>query len=135
MRGTFDPVALEDIYLPYKQKRKTKAQAAREAGLEPLAEWLWACGHGLADPAGETPEARAAAFVDAEKGIADAAAALAGAGDIVIERLSEDAGLRRQVRDALLRARLRPRRARARRPRRPAGSRTTSSTRSRSRSC
>ena len=100
VRGTFDPVALEDIYLPYKQKRKTKAQAAREAGLEPLAEWLWACGHGLADAAGETPDARAAAFVDAEKGIADATAALAGAGDIVIERLSEDAGLRRQVRDA-----------------------------------
>ena len=100
VRGTFDPVALEDIYLPYKQKRKTKAQAAREAGLEPLAEWLWACGHGLADAAGETPEARGAKFVDAEKGIADGAAALAGAGDIVIERLSEDAGLRRQVRDA-----------------------------------
>ena len=38
--------ALEDIYLPYKQKRKTKAQTAREAGLEPLAEWLWDCGHG-----------------------------------------------------------------------------------------
>jgi uncharacterized protein len=100
VRGTFDPVALEDIYLPYKQKRKTKAQAAREAGLEPLAEWLWACGHGLADPAGDTPEARAATFVDAEKGIADGAAALAGATDIVIERLSEDVDLRRQVRDA-----------------------------------
>src|SRR3954468_1288632 len=100
VRGTFDPVALEDIYLPYKQKRKTKAQAAREAGLEPLAEWLWACGHGLADAAGDTPEARAATFVDAEKGIADAAAALAGATDIVIERLSEDVELRRQVRDA-----------------------------------
>src|SRR4051812_9509252 len=100
VRGTFDSVALEDIYLPYKQKRKTKAQAAREAGLEPLAEWLWACGHGLTDAAGDTPEARAAAFVDAEKGIADAAAALAGATDIVIERLSEDVELRRQVRDA-----------------------------------
>src|SRR3954469_25374980 len=100
VRGTFDAVALEDIYLPYKQKRKTKAQAAREAGLEPLAEWLWACGHGLADAAGETPDARAAGFVDAEKGIADAAAALAGAGDIVIERLSEDAGLRQEVRTA-----------------------------------
>src|SRR5580765_8384574 len=83
VRGTFDPVALEDLYLPYKQKRKTKAQLAREAGLEPLAEWLWACGHGLADTGGETPEARAAGFVDAEKGIADAAAALAGAADIV----------------------------------------------------
>src|SRR6188768_2065468 len=100
IRGTFDPVALEDLYLPYKQKRKTKAQAARDAGLEPLADWLWACGHGLADPAGETPEARAAGFVDAEKGIADAAAALAGATDVVVERLSEDAGLRGQVRTA-----------------------------------
>jgi len=99
VRGTFDPVALEDLYLPYKQKRKTKAQTAREAGLEPLAEWLWACGHGQA-AAGETPEARAAKFVDGAKGIADAAAALAGATDIVIERLSEDTGLRRQVRDA-----------------------------------
>src|SRR4051812_13066517 len=100
VRGTFDAVALEDIYLPYKQKRKTKAQAAREAGLEPLAEWLWACGHGLAAAGGETPEAHAAAFVAADKGIADVAAALAGAGDIVIERLAEDVGLRGQVRDA-----------------------------------
>jgi len=46
IRGTFDTVALEDLYLPYKQKRKTKAEAAREAGLGPLAEWLWECGHG-----------------------------------------------------------------------------------------
>jgi protein Tex len=99
VRGTFDPVALEDLYLPYKQKRKTKAEAAREAGLAPLAEWLWAGGHG-ADAAGETPEARAAAFVDAGKGVADAGAALAGAGDIVVERLSEDAGLRQRVRSA-----------------------------------
>jgi protein Tex len=97
VRGTFDPVALEDLYLPYKQKRKTKAEAAREAGLGPLAEWLWAGGHG-ADAAGETPEARAAGFVDAGKGVADTGAALAGAGDIVVERLSEDAGLRQQVR-------------------------------------
>jgi uncharacterized protein len=100
IRETFDPVALEDLYLPYKQKRKTKAQAAREAGLEPLAEWLWACGHGLVAPGGETPEARAAGFADAEKGVADAAAALSGAGDILIERLSEDAGLRQEVRTA-----------------------------------
>ncbi len=99
IRGAFDPVALEDLYLPYKQKRKTKAETAREAGLGPLADWLWDCGHG-ADAGGETPEARAAAFVDAEKGVADAAAALAGASDIVVERLSEDAGLRQQVRSA-----------------------------------
>ena len=99
IRGTFDSVALEDLYLPYKQKRKTKAETAREAGLGPLADWLWDCGHG-ADAGGETPEARAAAFVNSEKGVADAPAALAGASDIVVERLSEDVGLRQQVRSA-----------------------------------
>ena len=92
---------LEDIYLPYKQKRKTKAQTAREAGLEPLAEWLWAAAHAEVDPGAETPEARAAGFVDAAKGVADVAAALAGAADIVVERLSEDTALRQRVRTAL----------------------------------
>ena len=101
VRSTFDETALEDIYLPYKQKRKTKAQAAREAGLEPLADWLWGAAHGAIEPGVETPEARAAGFVDAEKGVADGAAALAGAADILIERLSEDAPLRQQVRTAL----------------------------------
>ncbi|HEX4405642.1 MAG TPA: Tex-like N-terminal domain-containing protein, partial [Polyangia bacterium] len=99
VRGTFDATALEDLYLPYKQKRKTKAQAAREAGLAPLADWLWACAHGE-DNSTETPEARAAAFVDAGKGVADVAAALAGAADVIIERLSEDVGLRTEVRTA-----------------------------------
>src|SRR6185312_3774101 len=60
---------LEDIYLPYKPKRRTKAQIAREAGLEPLADRL------LGDPSLE-PQAEAAGFVDADKGVADAAAAL-----------------------------------------------------------
>src|SRR3954464_5993308 len=64
VRGTFDLTALEDIYLPYKQKRKTKAQTAREAGLAPLADWLWDVAHGALDGAAETPEARAAAFVN-----------------------------------------------------------------------
>jgi protein Tex len=96
VRGTFDAAKLEDLYLPYKQKRKTKAEVAREAGLAPLAEWLWAGGHGEAS--GETPDARALAFVNTEKGIADVAGALAGAGEIVIERLAEDAGLRQTVR-------------------------------------
>ena len=63
---------LEDIYLPYKPKRRTKALIAREAGLEPLADQL------LADPRRD-PQAAAAAFVDAGKGVADAAAALDGA--------------------------------------------------------
>jgi uncharacterized protein len=106
VRETFDATALEDLYLPYKQKRKTKAQVAREAGLGPLADWLWDRAHdqdeeeGAATDASETPEARAAAFVDATQGVADVAAALAGAGDIITERLAEDVGLRAEVRAA-----------------------------------
>jgi uncharacterized protein len=101
--GTYDMVALEDLYLPYKQKRKTKAVIAREAGLEPLANWLWDCGHGLATPAaGETPDGRASAFIDAEKKVPDADAALAGATEIIIERLSENADLRATTRTRYL---------------------------------
>ena len=77
---------LEDLYLPYKPKRRTRAQIAREAGLEPLADAL------LADPAA-APDVHAAAFVDADKGVADVAAALDGARAILIERFSEDAAL------------------------------------------
>lgn len=75
---------IEDIYLPYKPKRRTKAQIAREAGLEPLADRL------LADPA-IAPEAAAAEFVTAD--VADAAAALDGARHILVERAAEDAEL------------------------------------------
>ncbi|GIF77376.1 RNA-binding transcriptional accessory protein [Asanoa siamensis] len=85
---------LEDIYLPFKPKRRTKAMIAREAGLEPLADLLFG------DPTRD-PQAEAAAFVDAEKGVADAAAALDGARAILVERFAEDAdligGLREQV--------------------------------------
>lgn len=95
--STYDLVALEDLYLPYKQKRKTKAALAREAGLEPLADWLWDAAHGRVT-ATETPEAKAAAFLNAEKEIDSAQKALAGATDILTERLSEDAGLRQEVR-------------------------------------
>jgi uncharacterized protein len=77
---------LEDIYLPYKPKRRTKAQIAREAGLEPLADAL------LADPALD-PQAAAAAYVSADSGVEDAAAALEGARAILTERFSEDADL------------------------------------------
>jgi len=77
---------LEDIYLPYKPKRRTKAQIAREAGLEPLADGL------LADPRVD-PAAAAAAFVDPDKGVADPAAALDGARAILVERFAEDADL------------------------------------------
>ena len=77
---------LEDIYLPYKPKRRTKAQIAREAGLEPLADAL------LADP-GHDPQRAAAPYVDIAKGVADVAAALDGARAILAERFAEDADL------------------------------------------
>ncbi|MEU9299948.1 Tex family protein [Streptomyces sp. NPDC048269] len=85
---------LEDIYLPFKPKRRTKAQIAREAGLEPLAEAL------LGDPSVE-PAAAAAAFVDAGKGVADAAAALEGARAILTERFAEDADLIGELRERM----------------------------------
>ncbi|MDC7807521.1 Tex family protein [Luteimonas sp BLCC-B24] len=85
---------LEDLYLPYKQKRRTRAQIAREAGLEPLADGL------LADPT-QVPETFAAGFVDADKGVADAKAALEGARAILMERWGEDAALLGELRDWL----------------------------------
>ncbi|MET0710481.1 MAG: Tex family protein [Tardiphaga sp.] len=77
---------LEDIYLPFKPKRRTKAEIAKEAGLEPLSELL------LTEPQND-PQAVAAPFVDAEKQVADAAAALDGARAILVERFAEDADL------------------------------------------
>jgi protein Tex len=77
---------LEDLYLPYKPKRRTKAMIAREAGLEPLANSL------LENPS-LTPETEAAGFVDVEKGVADVKAALDGARAILVERFGEDATL------------------------------------------
>jgi uncharacterized protein len=83
---------LEDLYLPYKPKRRTKAQIAREAGLEPLALGL------LEDPA-QSPETLAADFVAADKGVADSDAALEGARQILMERFAEDAALAGRLRD------------------------------------
>src|SRR6266513_3279580 len=77
---------LEDLYLPYRPKRRTKAQIAREAGLEPLAEAL------LARP-DQYPERVARRYVEPSKGVGDSAAALAGARAILIERFTEDATL------------------------------------------
>ncbi|MET9297245.1 Tex family protein [Streptomyces sp. NPDC003077] len=94
IRGAESKARLEDIYLPYKPKRRTKAQIAREAGLEPLADGL------LADPSVE-PSAAAAAFVDAAKGVADPAAALEGARAILTERFSEDADLIGELRERM----------------------------------
>lgn len=81
-----DKARLEDIYLPFKPKRRTKAEIAKESGLAPLADLL------LANPQND-PQAVAATFVDAEKNVVDAAAALDGARAILVERFDEDADL------------------------------------------
>ena len=88
---------VEDLYLPYKQKRRTRATAAREKGLEPLADLLFARGPGI------DPEAAAAPFADPEKGVEDSAAALQGASDIIAERIADDAAARKILRGLFLR--------------------------------
>jgi uncharacterized protein len=95
---------LEDIYLPYRPKRRTRATIAREKGLQGLADRLFA--QGAIDP-----QAEAAAFVDPEKGVATIEEALAGARDIIAERISEEPAARSRMRDlfarrALLRSRI-----------------------------
>ena len=85
---------LEDIYLPFKPKRRTKAEIAREAGLEPLAELL------LTQPQSD-PKVAAAGYVDAEKQVADVAAALEGARAILVERFDEDADLIGKLREEM----------------------------------
>uniref|UniRef100_UPI0036DE577C Tex family protein n=1 Tax=Photorhabdus sp. RM322S TaxID=3342825 RepID=UPI0036DE577C len=94
INGTLSKTELEDLYLPYKPKRRTRGQIAIEAGLEPLANSLWQ------DPQQE-PELVAATFVDTDKGVADTKAALDGARYILMERFAEDATLLAKVRDYL----------------------------------
>ena len=86
---------VEDLYRPYKQKRRTRATIAREKGLAPLAEALMA-------PGAPDPMAEAAKYVDAEKGVETAEDALAGASDIVAETVSDDAALRGKLRELLM---------------------------------
>ena len=88
---------VEDLYRPYKQKRRTRATMAREKGLAPLAELLFGKG-----PAVE-PEAAAAGFIDPEKGVGTAEEALQGASDIIAEMISDDAEIRKQLRELYLR--------------------------------
>jgi len=91
---------LEDLYLPFRPKRRTRATIAREKGLEPLAQLLFT--PGSADAVGFDPFKEAQAFVDEEKGVSSADDALAGARDIIAEWISEDAGARAAVRDFML---------------------------------
>lgn len=86
---------LEDIYLPYKPKRRTRALIAREKGLQGLADWLLEQSH-------EDPDIAATAFVDAEKGVANPEEALAGARDILAEYIAEQAEVRALARETLL---------------------------------
>lgn len=86
---------VEDIYRPYKQKRKTRASAAREKGLEPLAQFL------QAQRQGSSLEQEAQKFVDPKKGVEDAAQAIAGAQDILAEQLSDSPQVRARLRDYL----------------------------------
>jgi uncharacterized protein len=96
LRSVATKAELEDLYLPFKPKRRTRAVIAIERGLGPLAEMMWA------QDAKLSPEAAAAGFVNAEKEVPDAKAALAGARDVCAERLSEDAALRKALREAYL---------------------------------
>ncbi|WP_104026757.1 Tex family protein [Vibrio jasicida] len=88
---------LEDLYLPYKPKRRTKGQIAIEAGLEPLADQLW--NHPQTEP-----EREASKYLDADKGVADTKAALDGARAIIMERIAEDANLLEKIRAHLNRS-------------------------------
>lgn len=85
--------ALEDIYRPYKQKRRTRATVAKEKGLAPLAEELFAQNMDTPDP-----ELMAEAYVDAEKGVESVEDAIAGASDIIAEQISDDAEIRKMLR-------------------------------------
>ena len=88
---------LEDLYRPFRPKRRTRATVAKEKGLEPLALWLM-----LQNPKGD-PEAEAAKYIDPDKEVPDAEAALAGARDILAETVSDDADVRKALRELLLR--------------------------------
>ena len=94
INATLSKTELEDLYLPYKPKRRTRGQIAIEAGLEPLADLLWQ------DPQ-QQPEQVAERYLDADKGVADVKAALDGARYILMERFAEDATLLAKVRDYL----------------------------------
>ncbi|EIZ1360276.1 RNA-binding transcriptional accessory protein [Vibrio vulnificus] len=85
---------LEDLYLPYKPKRRTKGQIAIEAGLEPLADTLWNHPH-------TEPESEATRYINGEKGVEDSKAALDGARAILMERIAEDANLLEKIRQYL----------------------------------
>ncbi|MBL7687924.1 MAG: RNA-binding transcriptional accessory protein [Bdellovibrionaceae bacterium] len=93
----YDLGEIEEIYRPFKKKKKTKATLAREAGLEPLADWLWKIGHGEQKP-DVTMEIKAKDFLNVAAGYATYDLALKGAQDIIVDKLSNDPSLRERIR-------------------------------------
>ena len=93
---SWDLNELEEIYKPFKKKKKTKATVAREAGLEPLANWIWNVGHGT-EKTSDTMEIKAKSFLNADKKIVTYEDALKGAQDILVDKVANDAALRDQV--------------------------------------
>ena len=100
--STFDIDRLEEIYLPFKQKRKTKAMQAKEAGLEPLALWIWECAQGTRTAEGVGLETKAQEFFNKEHEINDIKTVLEKTQDILIEMFSMNQGLRDFVRETTL---------------------------------
>ncbi len=93
IQDTINKTELEDLYLPYRPKRKTRASRARDAGLEPLARWLFSLESGTA-----SLDDHAESYINPERGIETTAQALKGAGDILAEEFSEDTGVRKYLR-------------------------------------
>ena len=93
---SWDLNELEEIYKPFKKKKKTKATIAREAGLEPLANWIWDMGHGKLKDS-ETMEMKAKAFLNPEKKIMTYEDAMKGSQDIIVEKIANEASLRELV--------------------------------------
>lgn len=99
--GTFNLGELDEIYRPFKKKKKTKATLARDAGLEPLAEWIWGLGHGTIKD--EMPlEVKAKEFINAAAKFVTYDEVLKGAQDILVEKLTNNPALREFVRDHLV---------------------------------
>ena len=96
IEATFDKAELEDLYLPYRPKRRTKATIARDRGLQPLADYLWA-----QQPGGQSVSDYAATFIDPEREVATVEDALEGARHIVAETISENADLRKALRQLM----------------------------------
>lgn len=104
LQETYEIDQLEEIYLPFKQKRKTKAMIAKDAGLEPLALWIWNTAQGTEEAGAVALEHKAMEFISKEKEIPDLKTVLEKTNDILIEMLSMDTGLREQVRKYTLEA-------------------------------